>query len=175
MSLDIGRLSSRWMHVPRLLLPSLITIVLLIAQLLPWNASVDAMTPSFALMATVFWSLRTPKIFPPLFAFLIGGIADLTELTPLGSQAVVFLILRIELARRTRFNGLSFVQLWVFFAAIYLGASLIMWLVELVIGGRIMPLGQMIERTAIAIAIFPIVVRTILMPLEHLVKGERNG
>ena len=158
--------SSRWMHLPRQLLPVIVTLLLAIVQLLPWSRAADAMTPSLVLMSVVFWSLHAPRLCPPLFACLIGAACDLTELTPLGSQALVFLILALELRRRPRLAGLSFLHQWVLFAGLCLAVNVTLWLIELGIGSHIMPLGQAVARSAIGIVLYPILVRLVLLPLH---------
>ena len=166
--------SRAWLHLPRAFIPALVTIVFLIVQILPWSRTPDAMVPSFVLMSLFFWSLRAPHFCPPLFACAVGAAADLTELTPLGSQALLFLILTIVLRRHARFSELSFLRLWVLFAAICFAVNLALWLIEIVIGGQLVPLSQMIARSAIAAALYPVVARAILSPADRLVK-DKNG
>ncbi len=166
--------SPRWLHLPRAFIPALLTVALLIVQILPWSRTPDAMMPSLALMSLFFWSLRAPAFCPPLFACAIGVISDLTELTPLGSQALLFLILSIGLHRRARWGGLPFFHLWVLFALICLAYNFALFVIESAIGGHFMPLGQAIARTTIAAALYPLLARAILIPAERLAK-DSNG
>jgi rod shape-determining protein MreD len=167
--------SPRWTHLPRQLLPAITTILLVIVQLLPWSRTADAMTPSLALMAIVFWSLNAPGLCPPLFACLVGIVCDLTELTPLGSQGFVFLILAIELGRRPRLAALPFLRTWVLFAGLCLAVNCTLWIIEMAIGGHIMPLGQAIARGAIGVALYPLIAGAILLPTSRLCKDEEDG
>ncbi len=164
-SFEIGR-------VGRLAVPALVTLALLVAQLLPWTYSGSAMLPSLALMSVFFWSFRLPALFPPVVALLAGAAADLSELTAIGSQTLAFLLVALLARRRTRSASASFLRLWAMFATAALGVNTILWLTEAVFGGHVVPPGQVLARTAVTIAVFPVVAKFILLPAERV---ARNG
>ncbi len=165
----------RWTNIPRHFVPAAVTMAMLILQLLPWTWSGEAITPSLVLMSLFFWSIRAPRLSPPVLAFVVGAMADLSELTPFGSQAIIFLLLTMRLRRKPPMRNPSFFQLWALFSAVCLGVNLLLWLIEIAVGGRLMPAGQVIARSAIAIAVFPFMTRFILMPALRLAGEDGDG
>ena len=158
----------RW---ARLLLPALSVVVLLFAELLPWG--MGAGTPPLALVGVVFWSLRAPELLPSWFCLAAGILADLAELSPLGTQALIFLLISVGLkGRRRRFAGEPFLRQWLAFGMICMMASLFQWLAQSALSGAWLATGSLLFRTISGLAVYPIVAKSCLLPIEQMAREE---
>lgn len=84
--------------------------------------------PGFALAAVFFWTLFRPASVPPPTVFLLGLLADLLGVMPLGCNIVVLLLTQLLVVRTRRFlpqKGFLFV--WLVFIGVAAVASLVEW------------------------------------------------
>jgi rod shape-determining protein MreD len=86
--------------------PVLLTLVLIIAAVLPWGGPEwSEMALSLLPIAAIyFWSLRRPHLMPALAVFALGLVLDVLSHSPLGVWTCAALIaaLAARHARRTR-------------------------------------------------------------------------
>ena len=153
----------------RHLIPAGVTLVLFVVELLPWAGHDIIPVPSLMLIAIFYWSVRVPALCPPLFALALGLCADLLEMTPLGSQGCVALVISL-LARfkAKRLGQQSFITLWSLFALVMLGQSLFLWIGELVLASTTLPPINLLTRALLTVALFPVVARLLLLPAQKL-------
>ena len=79
--------------VSRQAFPAASTAVLLVALAAPLSLPGQAqLQPAAALACLFFWSMFRPASMPPPVVFVLGVLADLLGLTPLGTSVLILLI-----------------------------------------------------------------------------------
>ncbi len=115
----------------RQLTPSVFTLALVFLNVVPLHIpELSRVTPLLPLMAIYHWAIFRPKLLPAYAVFLIGLFQDILTGTPIGVNALVFLIVYgVVLSQKRFFIGKSFLILWLGFSIIAAGASVISWAV----------------------------------------------
>ncbi len=113
--------------------------------------------PIIPLVVVFFWSIYGPDYMPPLSVFFIGILQDLLTGGPLGLWPAVYLIAQfVVLSQRAYFMGREQKVVWVGFAVVAIGVSVILWLVMSLMAGMMLPLrGLMVQMFATAM-IYPL-------------------
>ena len=127
----------------RLLTPTFITLILVVVSVVPLRIlDFTSAVPLLPLISVYHWAIFRPYLLPVYAVFLIGVLQDILTGTPIGVNALVFLLVYgAVLSQKVFFTGRSFFVLWVGFALISAGASVINWLVfsilnVVVVGGQ---------------------------------------
>jgi rod shape-determining protein MreD len=113
----------------RQLTPSMFTLALVFINVIPLHIpEFSRVTPLLPLIAIYHWAIFRPKLLPAYAVFLIGLFQDILTGTPIGVNALVFLIVYgAVLSQKRFFIGKSFLILWLGFSVIAAGASVISW------------------------------------------------
>jgi rod shape-determining protein MreD len=146
-------------HVARLCVPISVTVFLLILGLIPLHApGLPSLSPMYTLMAVYFWAVYRPEGFGFGAAFTIGVIEDLLVGTPLGSTALTLLVCQwVVLNQQKFFANRPFLEVWLAFTVIALGASMLRWFIAGVIGSGFPPVGNVFTSFMLTIVFYPVV------------------
>ena len=115
--------------VLRNLTPLLLTLVLLLASMVPHRAPDFApIAPSLSVMAAYYWALHRPDLLPASAVFAIGLLEDALRDGPFGVNAVVLLLVfGVAATQRRFFHNKSFVVVWWGFLIVAAGAAAARW------------------------------------------------
>jgi len=144
----------------RKLVPFGVTLVLMLFSLTPtYIPGLSHITPLYALMAVYFWSIYRPDLLGYGPTFAIGTLEDLLAGTPLGSGALVLLLCqRLVLSQQKFFNNKPFGVVWLAFALVAAGASLLRWLcVGLVENSGFTPVSELAAAYLMTVAMYPVI------------------
>ncbi len=84
----------------------------------------------FLVIAIYFWSIHRPTIAPPVLVFILGVLVDIISGTPIGLNAVIFVLLQWAIASQRAFlSAQSFMILWLVFTTINAGILLVQWFI----------------------------------------------
>jgi rod shape-determining protein MreD len=123
---------SRLDILARCLFPFAFTLLLVMAGMVPLRVpELSPIIPSFALIATFYWSIYRPDLMPGWAVFLLGVVQDLLTGGPVGVTSVMLLIVcvAVGLQRRTLATG-SFVLVWAIFLPVAAMALAFAWLLH---------------------------------------------
>ena len=142
----------------RLGFPACVTLLLMLLTQAPLDiAEQAALLPAVALCCVWFWSLFRPRTLPPPVVFLIGLVMDLLGYLPLGAGTFTLLAVQaVALATRRPLARRGFAWVWLMFAGVAAAASLVLWLLTMLLTFRLLPAYPAIFIGALAIAIFPL-------------------
>ncbi len=116
-----------------------------------------APTPVVPLVVVFFWSIYGPNYLPPVSVFSIGLLQDFLTGGPLGLWAGVYLVCQfVVLSQRPYFLGRDQKVVWIGFAVVAAGASVILWLVMSLMSGVLLPLRGLAAQMAATILIYPV-------------------
>lgn len=138
---------------------------------LPGQAELQA---SLALAAVFFWSLFRPASMQPLSVFLIGLLADLLGYAPPG-VAVLSLLLVHGVAMRWRrvLARQGFLLVWLVFAAVGTGASVLQWGLTAALTWRLLPPGPALFQAVVAAGLYPTVSVLLIRAHQSLAAPEQ--
>jgi rod shape-determining protein MreD len=154
--LTIGR---RLDIIARVSFPACITVLLMLLIEAPLGISGQAtLLPAIALCCVWFWSLVQPDHLPPPMVFLIGLLLDLLGYLPLGVGVLTLLCVHgVALMLRRFLAQRGFLWIWLLFALVATVASLLIWLLVMLLTLRVFSVGPAIFLATLAIAIYPLV------------------
>jgi len=114
----------------RQLTPSMLTLMLVIINVLPFHIpGFSRVVPLLPLMAVYHWAVFRPQLLPAYAVFLIGLLQDILTGAPIGVNALILLaVYGAVLSQKQFFIGKSFFILWLGFSLIAAGAAVINWL-----------------------------------------------
>lgn len=153
---------SRWAHranrVLRGSLPTVITLLLVVASALPWHLPLFVeVTPALAVAAVFYWTVNRPDCLPFAATFCIGLIQDLLTGTPPGMTALVLLTVQgVVASQHTFFRGKPFLVVWWSFSLIMPAAGLMGWVIASVYFQAIVPPLPIVVQTVLTILLFPV-------------------
>jgi len=115
----------------RHLTPSMLTLALVIINVVPLHIpGFSRVVPLLPLMAVYHWAVFRPRLMPLAAVFAIGVLQDIVVGTPLGTNALVLVLVHTLVTRQGRvFRGKSFFVLWWGFGMVALGAGALGWAV----------------------------------------------
>jgi rod shape-determining protein MreD len=153
----------------RALVPGLTLLFCTVVTLVPLGITDWAqITPPFVLMAVFWWSIHRPGSIPPSVAFAIGLLQDLATGAPIGQNALLLVITRWVIENQRRFLAAQpFLVVWGAFTLVAGAAALIEWLCFTLLTLRIPPVEAGLTRAGLAVALFPILVRLVLLPAQR--------
>lgn len=86
--------------------------------------------PVLPLMAIYFWTMRNPRLMPPIAIFLIGLFQDFVTGGPVGLWALAYLLSTAIMAtQREIFIGRGRTSLWVGFMLAILITTVLVWVI----------------------------------------------
>jgi rod shape-determining protein MreD len=153
----------------RALVPGLTLLLATLLALLPLGApGWGQVAPPFLLMAIFWWSIHRPSAIPPSVAFLIGLLQDLASGAPIGQCALLLVVTQWVISGQRRFLAAQpFLLVWGAFAIVVAVAALVEWVSYALLTVRIPPIEPGLIRAGLGIALFPIVVRLLLLPAQR--------
>ena len=113
----------------RQLTPSMVTLTLVIVNVMPLHIpGFSRVVSLLPLMAVYHWAVFRPRLMPPAAVFALGVLQDIIVGTPLGTNALVLVLVHTVVMRQGRgFRGKSFLVLWWGFGMVALGAGALGW------------------------------------------------
>jgi rod shape-determining protein MreD len=116
-----------------------------------------ALLPAVATCCVWFWSLFRPDNLPPPVVFLIGLMVDLLGYLPLGVAVFTLLVVHgAAVALRRPLYHRGFAWIWIVFCGVAAGASLMIWLLVMLLTFRLLSPNPAIFVAVLAMAIFPV-------------------
>lgn len=114
-------------------------------------------TPIIPLVVVFFWSIYAPDYLPSVSVFFIGILQDLLTGGPLGLWAVVYLVTQfVVMSQRAYFHGREQKVVWLGFALVAGGVSLMLWLVMSLMSGVLLPIRTLFGQMAATVLIYPL-------------------
>ncbi len=156
--MNAGALLARLDRSVRMLLPTLLTLVLVLSSVLPLPIPFfDLVAPSLALVSVYYWTVTRPEVMPSAAVFLIGFVQDAVTGMPLGVNAFVLLVVHgVLLSQRRILAGRPFWLFWWGFVILIPCATLVTWiLVALLRGAFFVPADALFAMT-LTVAVFPL-------------------
>lgn len=155
----------------RKLLPSVTTLLLGILVIVPLGIPQwGALAPPFMLAAVYYWALARPGLLPPSAAFVLGLLQDLLTGAPLGSGALILVLVQWILRSQQRFLGnRPFLLLWLGFAPVAFGAAIVEWTVYALFTFSAPPPLEALVRAILGFILFPVVAGLVLIPIHRAV------
>jgi rod shape-determining protein MreD len=142
----------------RVSFPASITVLLMLVSQAPLDiAGQAALLPAVALCCVWFWSLFRPDNFPPPVVFVIGLMMDLLGYLPLGVGVFTLLAVHgVAVALRRSLARRGFVWIWIVFGGVATVASLVIWLLVMLLSLRLLSPYPAVFTAVLTIAIFPV-------------------
>jgi rod shape-determining protein MreD len=142
----------------RQLTPFGLTLTLAIVALLPIPVpGVSAVTPLLTVMAVYHWSVARPELLPAHAVFLIGLAQDMLSASPVGLNAMVLLAVYGIVVWQHRFlTGKSFGIVWLGYAVVSAGATLLAWLLAALYFGEAMPVVALAIQYLVSLGLYPL-------------------
>ena len=118
-------------RLARNLVPFALCAVLVVFSSLPFHIpGYGQVAANFTLMSVFYWAVFRPRLMPLAAVFAIGVLQDIVVGTPLGTNALVLVLVPTLVTRQGRvFRGKSFFVLWWGFGMVALGAGALGWAV----------------------------------------------
>jgi rod shape-determining protein MreD len=139
--------------------PACITVLLMLLTQAPLEIPGQAaLLPAVGLCCVWFWSVFRPGAMPPPVVFLIGLLMDLLGYLPLGVG--VFTLLAVHGAAVSMRRSLSrrgFAWIWAVFAAVAGTASVLIWLLVMLLTFRLLSPNPAIFIAVLTVSIYPMV------------------
>jgi len=142
----------------RVSFPACITILLMLLTEAPLGL-VDQPTflPAVALSGVWFWSLYRPATFPPPVVFAVGVLLDLLGYLPLGVGVFTLLCVHsVATSLRRWLAPRGFIWIWIVFALVACVASLLIWLLMMLLNFRLLPPNPAMFTAILTIVIYPV-------------------
>ena len=137
--------------------PSCITILLMLLTQAPLDMpGQSASLPAVALCCVWFWSLFQPALLPPPVVFILGVLLDLLGYLPLGVGVFTLLAVQgVALAFGRSFSQRNFGWIWIAFGAVAGAASLLIWLLVMLLSVRLLSPGPAMLIAILTFSIYP--------------------
>ncbi len=138
-------------------LPVASCLLLLMLVLVPWPSQmIKVILSAFPLMALCFWVVNRPEHFSFIWSFIIGLVQDVLLGQPLGITALTYLAADFFLrGQRQFFLQQSFHHMWLMFALVMVGVSLIQWLLASLVTHTWIAVTPVLLRAVIGVLFFP--------------------
>jgi rod shape-determining protein MreD len=137
--------------------PATLTALTLLATAFPLGLPGQAQwQPASALACVFFWSLYRPASMPPAVVFLLGLLADLLGLSPVGASVLVLLIVHgCAVAWRRWLVRQGFLLVWLVFVAVAAGAALLQWALVCLLTFHFFPVAPALFQFALTAGLYP--------------------
>ena len=112
-------------------IPLVLGLLLAAFTFVPFGApELSVILPSLTMPLVYFWSINRPEVMPPAVAFIIGLWQDILVGGPLGLMALTLVLMRgVVETQRQVFRNQSAAFIWMGFAIISVGLTLLVWAV----------------------------------------------
>ena len=160
-------------RVARSLWPFVLSLLLVVASVLPIQLSdFGRAAPNLAIMATFYWAIYRPDLFPAPAAFVLGLWLDLLTGAPVGINALVLLLVHWAITSQRRFfQGKSFGVVWWAFALTISGAMALFWVLSAVYHLTLIDPSPVVFQLLLTIAVFPFLT-WLLARTQHVVMRQ---
>lgn len=112
----------------------------------------------FIFIALFCWLILRPDLLPPMTVFILGVLADLMYVYPLGTDAFVFMLFYVLVYTQRRFLiGHSFLFLWGTFAVFMLPLIGFQWGLVSLLRWQLMPIGAAVGQYCLLIGFYPLI------------------
>lgn len=141
----------------RNLSPLISALLLMLLFMVPLRLpNFGTITPQIALMAVFYWAIYRPDLVGPVTIGLLGFVQDALSGTPLGMNAMIFLLAHSSVvSQRQLFLAHGFFVLWWGFALTALIVGLVAWLINCGIHFGFIPFDPVLYQAVCSIALFP--------------------
>ena len=138
--------------------PAACTALLLLLFAAPLGLPGQAqLQPAAALACVFFWSVFRPASMPPPVVFVLGLLADLLGLAPLGCNVLILLVvhgLAVQWQRVLAVQG--FLLVWLAFVAVAAGAAALGWAISSLLTFRLLPGAPALFQFGLAAGLYPV-------------------
>jgi rod shape-determining protein MreD len=137
--------------------PACMTVLLMLIPQAPLDIDGQAaLLPAVALCCVWFWTLFRPNALPAPVVFVIGLLMDLLGYLPLGVGVFTLLAVHgVALSLRRSLAPRGFAWIWIAFAGVAATASLVIWLLVILMTFRLLSPYPAIFTAVLAVALFP--------------------
>ncbi len=154
--------------------PFACTVLLLLALAAPLRLPGQAQLQPAAVLACVFfWSLFRPASMSPPVVFVIGILADLLGLTPLGISVLILLIVHGLAVRWRVLAGQGFLLVWLTFVIVAAGAALLDWGLTSLLLFRVLPPRAALFQFGLTAGLYPLLAALFIIAHRGLANPER--
>ena len=138
--------------------PAACTALLLLVLAAPLGLPGQAqLQPAAALACVFFWSLFRPGSMPPPVVFVLGLLADLLGLAPLGISVLTLLAAHgLALRWRPGLVGQGFLVVWLAFVAVAAGAAALAWALNSLLTLRVLPGSAALFQFGLSAGLYPL-------------------
>ena len=142
----------------RKMTPFGLTVALVLLSVLPLHVPGFArVMPLLPLMAVYHWAVNRPLLMPAYVVFAIGLLQDTLTGAPLGINALVFLVVYGGIVGQRRFLvGKSFAVIWLGFAIVAIGASLMNWFLVSLFHTTLVEADSLLFQYLLSLGVFPL-------------------
>lgn len=160
-------------RVARSLWPFVLSLLLVAASVLPLQLpDLGRISPNLAVMATFYWAIYRPDLFPAPAAFVLGMWLDLLTGAPVGINALVLLLVHwVITSQRRFFQGKSFGVVWWAFALTISGAMVLFWILSVAYHLTLIDPSPVVFQLLLTIACFPFLT-WLLARTQHVVMPQ---
>ena len=155
--------------------PVTLSLLLVIVGMVPLQIpQIAPVIPAWALIAVYFWCIHQPNLMPLWAVFLIGLFQDLLSGGHPGISILAFILVHQVVENQRRFFATaSFQMLWGVFALVAGVALYVMWLVNSVLNGRLIPVEPVIFQFLTTLAVYPCLAWLFTQAQRTLLKQSR--
>jgi rod shape-determining protein MreD len=138
--------------------PTYITVLLMLITQAPFEIPEQAaLLPAVALCCVWFWSVFRPDSMPPPIVFALGLLLDLLGYLPLGVGVFTLLAVHgVALLLRRSLSRAGFLWIWCVFAGVAAVASLVIWVLVMLLTFRLLSPYPAFFIAVVTIAIFTV-------------------
>jgi len=142
----------------RHLVPGGLTLFILLISLVPTRIpGYGGIAPLLTLISVYYWSIYRPDLLPAIAAFLLGLLLDIGGDTPMGVNALVFLLVHGLLSSQRRFFlGKPFLMTWWAFAVVAAVACWLSWVLVSLLGGHWIESRPVLFTYLMTLAFYPV-------------------
>jgi len=157
---------------PSLLLPPFLLIFAILFSTIPTGIpALQNFYPMFGVMFIYYWGTYKPQMLPYWFVFVVGVLQDTIFGLPLGSNALIYLLLRayVTVTRKGRLKFFFF-QIWKSFIITASMASILQWALYSFLWDQPLPLSSFVIQYALSCILYPLIHRvcfSVHMSLPH--------
>ncbi len=151
--------------------PAAATAILLVLAAMP--VGLPGAVPAAGLPCIFFWSVFRPAALPPPVVYGLGLLQDLLTAAPVGSGALVLLLVH-GLARHWRrfLVQQSFLAVWLVHCGFAAGAASLDWALQALLGWRLLPVQPGLLQVALAAGLYPTIAFLLTRAHEAMRRAE---
>ena len=159
----------------RLVYPKFLVIFFVFFSCVPFRiVHVDYIFPSLDVMVIFYWCVFRPELMKNGFVFSMGILKDLLLASPVGISAVVNLIVRTLVLKKSAYVKSTFAKLWLLFAIILGVITIIKWLVFSFVENSWLDFELLFIQYILSVFFYPLIHRFLNMILLILPRSAVN-